>query len=348
MSQPTSNVPKSVQQLRDGEVAGMALMPQAASQQLKTVTESPSMGIMDPVYFEHLWRVGTAFAKSQLVPKHFQGKPEDCFIAVQTAIELKCSPLMVLQNLFVVHGTPGFSSKFAIALANVRGPFKGVIQFETVGEVGKDSYGVTAYAVIKETGQRVSKTITMAIAKGEGWDKNTKYRSMGEQMLSYRAAMFLIRLYCPEVLFGMQSVEELEDTNGRGTDSYIVGEVVQDITNDYKPQVEQAQVEEKKPARTRKTAPAVTETPAATVTVASDPVVTEKPALTAIEVRGMIDLADNTMADDLDMCMDALRHLTPASQDELVNRILARFGAEMMSSCGYEVPGAPVQQTGME
>jgi hypothetical protein len=53
----------------------------------------------------------------------------------------------------------------------------------------------------------------MAMAKAEGWlDKNgSKWKTMPEQMLMYRAATFFCRVYCPEVLAGVQTVDEIID-----------------------------------------------------------------------------------------------------------------------------------------
>ena len=51
----------------------------------------------------------------------------------------------------------------------------------------------------------------MDTARKEGWIKNSKYKTMPEQMLRYRSATWLIRTHCPEVLLGMQSSEEIQD-----------------------------------------------------------------------------------------------------------------------------------------
>ena len=48
------------------------------------------------------------------------------------------------------------------------------------------------------------------MAKKEGWTKNAKYQSIPEQMLRYRSAAFLIRLYCPEVMIGVPTAIEIE------------------------------------------------------------------------------------------------------------------------------------------
>lgn len=158
-----------------------------------------------------LWRLSKLYSQSQLVPKQFQGKPEDCCIALQMAIRLKCDPFMFMQSCYVVHGRPGLESKLAIALANKAGVFKDRIKFRLEGQGDKRS--CTAYAHDADTGELCEQTVTMAMAKAEGWvgKPQSKWQTMPDLMLQYRAAMFLIRLSCPEVLMGMQSTEELID-----------------------------------------------------------------------------------------------------------------------------------------
>lgn len=163
----------------------------------------------DASAFEHLWRVAKAFSASRMVPPHFQGKPEDCMVALMMSQQLEVNPLLCLQNTQVISGRPGFSASFAIAMANTRGPFAGPITWASEGQ--GDSLSVTAMATVRATGEQVHATVDMAMAKAEGWTKNPKYRSIPEQMLRYRAATWLIRLHCPEVLLGMTTAEELVD-----------------------------------------------------------------------------------------------------------------------------------------
>jgi len=168
---------------------------------------------LDVGKYEQLVRVAQVFAKSQLVPKHFQGKHEDCFIAMQMAMRLKVDPLMCIQNMVVIQGTPAFKTQFAIALANQSGLFSGVMTYSCEGE--GDKLVVTAEATIAKTGQVVTASVSMAMAKAEGWTRNAKYKTMPEHMLTFRSAMFLIRRYCPHVLLGMQSSDEVEAVNYR-------------------------------------------------------------------------------------------------------------------------------------
>lgn len=178
---------------------------------LATTSQQQSAGALafltDGAAFEHLWRVAKAFSLSKMVPPHFQGKPEDCMIALMMAQQLELNPLTALQNINVIQGRAGFSASFAISLANTRGPFAGPISWSSEGQ--GDTLQVTAHAIIKATGEQVSSIpVTMKMAAAEGWTKNPKYRSMPEQMLRYRSAVWLIRTVCPEVLLGLQSVDD--------------------------------------------------------------------------------------------------------------------------------------------
>lgn len=181
-------------------------------QQTRAVSDGSAFSsLLDTAKFEHLYRVATAFARSTLVPTQFQNNIDNCFVALQMALRLQIDPFMFLQGCYVVHGRPGIEAKLAIALANKSGVFRSGISFRMEGE-GMNRCCV-AHAARTDTGEVVEEKVTMQMAKAEGWiDKNgSKWKTIPDLMLKYRAAMFLIRLTCPEVLLGMQSAEELED-----------------------------------------------------------------------------------------------------------------------------------------
>lgn len=172
------------------------------------IAPAPQSTVALPTLVE-AWKVAEALSRAQLVPDHFKGKPADCLLALQIADDLRCTPFQVMHNMYLVSGKPGFSSKFAIAMANQRGPFTGPIEWSIAGEGG--SLSVTAFADLASTGNRVAMTADMAMARAEKWTKNAKYQSMPEIMLRYRSAAFLIRMYCPEVLMGALTFEEHQD-----------------------------------------------------------------------------------------------------------------------------------------
>lgn len=171
--------------------------------------------LLDTAKFEHMWRIATMFAKTELIPKHFQNKPEDTFIVCQMAIRCGIDPMTMLQNTYIVHGRPGIESKLAIALVNTSGLFEDSLDYEIEGDdPSNKGYRVRCYAVRKSTGKRVEGPwIDWALVKAEGWDskQGSKWKTMPALMFQYRAAMFFARLHCPERLLGMQTADELED-----------------------------------------------------------------------------------------------------------------------------------------
>jgi len=177
----------------------------------------------------HFTAAATVFAKSQLVPKHLQGKVEDCLILMNMALRMQEDPLLVLQNCFVVSGTPGFKTQFLIARANASGQLKSKIRWNVeklepawikVDGFEMPNLRVTASAV-DNFGELMESTVTTDMAIKEKWISNPKYRSMPEHMLRWRSAAFLIRLYMPEVMMGMQSIEEIEDVTAANPQALI-------------------------------------------------------------------------------------------------------------------------------
>lgn len=171
-------------------------------------------GFFDLQSFELIQRVSKAFAQSDLVPKQYQGNLANCMIAMDMAQRIGANPLMVMQNLYVVHGTPGWSSKFLIATINVCGRYSS-LRYEWRGKPGEAEYGCRAWAIEKETGERLDGIwVDWKMVKAEGWDaKNgSKWKTMPDQMFVYRAAAFWQRAYAPELGMGLQTAEELQDT----------------------------------------------------------------------------------------------------------------------------------------
>lgn len=157
------------------------------------------------------WTMAKAFANSELCPKHFRGKTADIAVVMSQAETLGCDWQAALANMFVVHGTAGYASKFLIALANRHGVFDGPIRYRTEGR-GKDAV-VTAWAKLHDGSTVESIPVDWAMAQAAGWTKNPKYREIPELMFRYRSAAFLVRTTCPEAVMGMLSIEEIEDVH---------------------------------------------------------------------------------------------------------------------------------------
>jgi hypothetical protein len=159
--------------------------------------------------FARIHEIAKSLASSDLVPTHFQRKPANVLIALEFAHRNNISPFQAMQSIFVVHGRPGLSAAFAISLARKAGVWK-KLQYKVEGS--GDSLVVTAIATLHDD-DKIESSVSMEMAKKAGWTKNAIYASLPEQMLKYRAATFLIRANFPEVLFGMSTVDEIEDVS---------------------------------------------------------------------------------------------------------------------------------------
>lgn len=195
--------------------ATQAPTPAQAPRPVMQVVDAGSfMQIMDTARFEHLQRIARVFANSELVPAHFQGNEPNCFVALQMALRLDVDPFMLMQKVYVVHGKPGIEGQLAIALINSRGPFKGPLRWTFSGKPKSDDWTCTCYAENRETGERVEMALSWETVKAEGWTtkKESKWLTIPELMFRYRTASWLGRLYCPEVLMGLPTEDELMDT----------------------------------------------------------------------------------------------------------------------------------------
>lgn len=161
--------------------------------------------------FEHAQRVAKMLSTSELIPKEYQGKVQNVMIALEMANRIGASPLMVMQNLYIVHGKPSWSSTFIIAALNSCKRFS-PLRFDMDGS--GDEYGCKAWAFdLKDQSKLEGPKVTWAMVKAEGWlQKNgSKWKTMPDLMFRYRAAAFFGRLYAPDILMGMQTMEETID-----------------------------------------------------------------------------------------------------------------------------------------
>lgn len=162
------------------------------------------------------FRTARMLSTSALVPDTYRNSPENCLVAIDLANRLGLSPLMVMQNLYVVKGKPSWSGSFCAAAVNGSGRFT-PLEFVFVGEPGTPSHGCYATAIRRSNGSRcISDTVTMHMAQKEGWlnKQGSKWQTMPVQMMQYRAAAFFAKVHCPDILLGIPTYEEVQDVHG--------------------------------------------------------------------------------------------------------------------------------------
>ena len=188
-----------------------AVLDQSAALEIAQPRDTAVMpGFNSHGSWELAQRIGKAFASSTLVPQAYQGNLANCIVALEMANRMGASPLMVMQNLYIVHGNPGWSAKFLVASFNQCGRFS-AMRYRWNAE----RTACRAWAIEKASGEElVGPEVSVEMAKAEGWStkSGSKWKTMPELMLMYRAAAFFVRTYAPEISMGLRTDDEIIDT----------------------------------------------------------------------------------------------------------------------------------------
>jgi hypothetical protein len=190
---------------------GILIMSEALQKQAPATLvqfASPFSGIQA---FQDCQRMAQLLASSELVPKSYTGNVANCVIALEMAGRIGASPLAVMQNLYIVHGRPAWSSQFLIACVNASGRFS-PMRYTMSGD--GEGRACVAWAVDRNGERLESPAVSIAMAKAEGWvsKQGSKWQTMPELMLRYRAATLFARLYAPELTMGIHTDDEVIDT----------------------------------------------------------------------------------------------------------------------------------------
>lgn len=180
-------------------------------------------------------QMAKAFAESTIVPKEYQGNFANGLVAIEMAIRMQTSPLMVMQGLDVIQGRPAWRAQFLIGMVNSSGRYDMELQFNETKDKNEKPFGCTCWT--KKNGRVVTgPEVTMEMANAEGWTtKNgSKWKTMPQIMLRYRAASFFVSMNCPELKFGLYTKEEIIDI---GPDENYVS--MEDMTQQVQREIEE-------------------------------------------------------------------------------------------------------------
>jgi hypothetical protein len=159
---------------------------------------------LSPQTFEQALTFSKYLANSDMVPKDFKGKPENCLVAMQWGMEIGMKPLQALQNIAVINGRPSLWGDALIALARQSGLCEYILE---------DDDGTTAFCRIKRKGEPEQvRTFGDDDAKRAGlFGKSGPWQQYPARMRQLRARAFAIRDVFPDVLKGLHSAEESQD-----------------------------------------------------------------------------------------------------------------------------------------
>ncbi|HHR6455422.1 TPA: RecT family recombinase [Providencia alcalifaciens] len=176
------------------------------------------------------------------VPEHLQNNPSDCLAITMQAAQWNMNPFAVAQKTHIINGTLGYEAQLVNALVSSSKAIQGRFHYE-YSENGWEK--VTKSKEVKETktGRNGSYDIMKrvrdwtdadeqglwirvgAILRGENeitWGEKIYLSSIvtrnsplwvtnPKQQMAYLAVKYWARLYCPEVILGIYTPDELDD-----------------------------------------------------------------------------------------------------------------------------------------
>lgn len=164
-------------------------------------------GGVTPATFEEAYRMANMFAASDLVPKDYRGKPENCMVAMQMGAEIGLKPMQSLQGIAVINGRPAIWGDALWSLVQSS-------PLVSDCEESFDDSTMTARCSIQRRGRAQPTVATFSKADAEKaglWNKDGPWKGYSKRMLQMRARAFAARDAVPDVLKGLCSAEEARD-----------------------------------------------------------------------------------------------------------------------------------------
>ena len=148
-------------------------------------------------------------ASSSMVPKAYQGKPQDILVCVQWGYEMGLAPMQALQNIAVINGKPSVYGDAMMALVQASAVCEDVEEFFE----GEGTPNPVAVCIAKRKNRKpVIAKFSVEDAKRAGlWAKQGPWSAYPKRMMQMRARGFALRDAFPDVLKGLISVEEAQD-----------------------------------------------------------------------------------------------------------------------------------------
>lgn len=154
--------------------------------------------------------IASQIAKSALIPKQFQGRPQDVFACMLWSHTLNMPIMQGLQSIAIINGRPSLWGDGLLAIVMSSGKLE---DFKET--IDRDSDGkLVATCTVKRKG--LSSPVTWSFSEDDAttaglWNKLDTWKKYPKRMLQMRARAFALRSAFPDVLSGMGSAEEETD-----------------------------------------------------------------------------------------------------------------------------------------
>lgn len=186
--------------------------------QLTVKTENTGL-MLEPTNTHEALELADRLAKSQLIPKNFQGRPNDVFVAMLWSRNLGMPIVQGLQNIAVINGRPSIWGDAALAIVKASGLLESFK--ETLAGMG-DSMTATCTIVRKNEVEPYIASFSVYDAKLAGlWGKQGPWKQYPKRMLALRARGFALRNAFPDLLLGIGMAEEEMDITPAQTEKAI-------------------------------------------------------------------------------------------------------------------------------
>ena len=148
-------------------------------------------------------------ADSAMVPRSYQGKPQDIMVCVQWGYEIGLAPMQALQNIAVINGKPSVYGDAAMALVQASPVCEDIEEYFE----NESTPNPVAVCVAKRRGRKpVVAKFSVEDAKRAGlWGKTGPWQAYPKRMMQMRARGFALRDAFPDVLKGLITAEEAQD-----------------------------------------------------------------------------------------------------------------------------------------
>jgi hypothetical protein len=162
-----------------------------------------------PATIDEAMRLADTLSRSSMVPRAYQGKPEDILVATIWGKEIGLATLQALQNIAVINGKPSVYGDAAMALVQASSVCEDVEEYFE----GEGTPNPVAVCVAKRKGRKpVTAKFSVEDAKRAGlWGKGGPWSAYPKRMMQMRARGFALRDAFPDVLKGLITAEEAQD-----------------------------------------------------------------------------------------------------------------------------------------
>lgn len=162
---------------------------------------------LQPTTLNEAFEMANMLSASQMVPKSYQGKPQDTLVAMMMGAELGLKPIQALQNIAVINGKPAIYGDALLALVQNHPTFGG-------HEESFDDASMTATCTVwrKHDASKHTVKFSQEDAQKAGlWSKQGPWSQYPKRMLMWRARGYALRDKFADALGGLITVEEARD-----------------------------------------------------------------------------------------------------------------------------------------